>query len=290
MESYEQNNYMLDNENNRYNNRQFRYQNDPNSLNYSSNLNENNYYNNNYDSYNTNQSYNNYHIINETYSRGLINSEKGEEQINSNNNSKTIDTLSNRYFSKVTVENIRKPKDILYMLDTFLTENKYPKQYKLNIERNKISFMLYEEELAFNFTKFLNSIKNKNAVYAEMNVHLSLTPNNKYFKEDGKKKRGLSLDSIQRLFNGLGAKKHEKKNKINPNLNLGISSPFLYPHEIKRQNNLKKSKENMNINGKLKDYNKWPIRVLDTNYRPLENHIFRVVEKDRWISPSNFKV
>ena len=81
MESYEQNNYMLDNENNRYNNRQFRYQNDPNSLNYSSNLNENNYYNNNYDSYNTNQSYNNYHIINETYSRGLINSEKGEEQI-----------------------------------------------------------------------------------------------------------------------------------------------------------------------------------------------------------------
>ena len=156
MESCEQNNYMLENENNRYNNREYRYQNDPNSLNYSINLNENNYNNNIYDSYNTNQSYNNYHIINETYSQGLNNSAKGEEQINSNNNSKTIDTLSNRYFSKVTVENIRKPKDILYMLDTFLTENKYPKQYKLNIERNKISFMLYEEELAFNFTKFLN--------------------------------------------------------------------------------------------------------------------------------------
>ena len=290
MESYSQNNYMLENENKRYNNGDYRYQNDPNSLNYSSNTNEYNYYSNNiYDSYNQNQnqSYNNnYTTINETYSQSLGNSEKREE----NNISKTIDTLSNRYFSKVTVENIRQPKDILYMLDNFLSENNFPKNYKMNIERNRISFMLYEEDMAFKFTKFLNSIKNKNAVYADMNVHLSLTPNNNYNKQDGKKRRGLSIDSIQRLFNGLGAKKHERKNKINPNLDLGVSSPFLYPHEKKRQNHMKSNKANMSINEKLKDYNKFPIRVLDTDYSPLQNPIFRSVEKDRWISPSNFKV
>ena len=73
--------------------------------------------------------------------------------------------MGNRYFSKVIVENIRTPKDIIYILDNYLNENNLEKNYKTVVEKNKISFMFYEEETAFNFTKLLNSLKSKNVLY-----------------------------------------------------------------------------------------------------------------------------
>ena len=36
---------------------------------------------------------------------------------------------------------------------------------KLILRKKKISFLFYEEEIAFNFTKLLNNIKNKNVLY-----------------------------------------------------------------------------------------------------------------------------
>ena len=292
MEDFEQNDFMSSNENNRYNKRDREdfYQNEPNRLSYSNNnQNEYNYYNNNnYNNYSQNQySNNNFNSITDAYSQNSIITEKKEET----KQSRTIDSLSNRYFSKVIVENIRQPKDIIYILDNFLTENNHPKNYETNLEKYKVSFVFYEEDIAFNFTKLLNNIKNKNVLYTEMNVHLSLTPNNNYNKNnEGKlRKRGLSIDSIQRLYNGLGSKKQEKKNKINTNLDLGVSSPFSYPYEKKRHKKVKNSKEHSVNNVKLKDYIKLPIRVLDTDYTPLQSPIFRRENKDKWISPSNFK-
>jgi hypothetical protein len=296
IEDYEQNDYLLSYENNRYNkkDKEEHFQKEPNRLDYSSiNTNEYNYYNNNYNNYSQNiNSNNNYNSINPAYSQNSIITEKREETMNSiNQQSKTIDSLNNKYFSKVIVENIRQPKDIIYILDNFLTENNYPKNYETNLEKKKVSFIFYDEDIAFNFTKLLNGIKNRNVLYVEMNVHLSLTPNNNYNKiNDGKmKKRGLSIDSIQRLFNGLGSKKQEKKNKINPNLDLGVSSPFSYPYEKKRHKKIKNNKDHSMSNEKLKDYNKLPIRVLDTDYIPLQSPIFRREAKDKWISPTNFK-
>ena len=314
-EDYEQNEYNMSmNENNRYINREKEYpdQNDPNQLNYSinnnndqsynydnSNINNQNY-NNNHNSIsqsfinNNNNNYSiNYNRINERYPQNFTTITEKREETNgsvtttNNNNPKTIDTVGNRYFSKVIVENIRRPKDIQYMLDNYLTENNLEKNYKIQIEKNKITFMFYEEELAFNFTKLLNSVKSKNVLYYEMNVHLSLTPNNNYNKNGTIKKRGLSIDSIQRLFNGLGSKKQEKRHKINPNLNIGVSSPFLYPYEKKRQKKMNKGNNSMNF--KLKDYNKLPIRVLDADYMPLRDPDFRPEVRDRWICPTNFK-
>ena len=323
-EDYEQNEYNMSmNENNRYINieREYPYANDPNSFNYpNSNINDQNY--NNYNpninnqsySYNNSQNYNNpfyrnqnynnnnnsfntnHNNINGGYSQNISTiTEKREETINSiNNKSKTIESMGNRYFSKVIVENIRKPKDIIYILDNYLNENNLEKNYKTVVEKNKISFMFYEEETAFNFTKLLNGLKSKNVLYFEMNAHLSLTPNNNYNKKDKIKRRGLSIDSIERLFNGLGSKKQEKKSKINPNLDLGVSSPFLYPYEKKRQKKNSKGKDNLtnkidiNIN-KLKDYNKLPIKVLNEEYVPLRDPNFRQEVKDKWICPTNFK-
>ena len=244
-QDYEQNDYHSINENNRYNMREgdYLYQNEGNSLNYSSNYsNDYNYYSNN--SYHNHNNYNNYNqyrnnnlaSINEAVSQNSISTEKKEENAHHNLRSKTIESsINSKYQSKVSVENIKRPKDIIFMLDNFLTENNYEINYKHIMEKNKISFIFNEEEIAFNFTKLLNNMKNRNPIYQYINVHLSLTPNNNYNKaKDGKNnKRGVSIDSIQRLFNGLGAKKHEKT-KVRINLDLGGSSPFLYPYEKKR--------------------------------------------------------
>jgi hypothetical protein len=76
--------------------------------------------------------------MNPAYSQNSIITEKREETMNSiNQQSKTIDSLNNKYFSKVIVENIRQPKDIIYILDNFLTENNYPKNYETNLEKKK---------------------------------------------------------------------------------------------------------------------------------------------------------
>ena len=298
-QDYEQNDYQSINENDRYNFKEgdYHYQHEGSSLNYLNNYsNDYNYYSNNsYNNYNNYNNYNHYRnnnltSINETASQNTILTEKKEENIPNNLKSKTIETsINNNYLSKVTVENIRQPKDIIFTLDNFLTENKYENNYKQSIEKNKISFIFNKEEIAFNFTKLLNNMKNRNPIYQNINVHLSLTPNNNYNKaNDGKnRKRGLSIDSIQRLFNGLGAKKHEKS-KVKLNLDLGGSSPFLYPYEKRRNKRNKNSPEN-SLDNKLKDYNKLPIRVLDTYYKPLRSPEFREEQKDKWVCPSNFK-
>ena len=298
-QNYEQNDYPSINENNRYNFKEgdYHYQHEGSSLNYTNNYSNDYYYYRN-NSYNNHNNYNNYNhfrnnnltSINETASQNTISTEKKEENIPNNLKSKTIETsINSNYLSKVTVENIRQPKDIIFTLDNFLTENKYENDYKQIMEKNKISFIFNKEEIAFNFTKLLNNMKNRNPIYQNINVHLSLTPNNNYNKTiDGKnRKRGLSIDSIQRLFNGLGAKKHEKS-KVKLNLELGGSSPFLYPYEKRRNKRNKNSPEN-SLDNKLKDYNKLPIRVLDTDYKPLRSPEFREEQKDKWVCPSNFK-
>ena len=293
-----QNDYPSINENNRYNFKEadYHYQHEGNSLNYLNNYsNDYNYYrNNNYHNHNNYKNYNHYRnnnltSINETSSQNTS-IEKREENIPKNLKLKTIEnSINSKYLSKVTIENIRQPKEVLLMLNNFLTENDYDTNYKHSIEKNKISFIFNEEEIAFNFTKLLNNMKNRNPIYQNVNVHLSLTPNNNYNKtKDGKNKRGLSIDSIQRLFNGLGAKKHDKS-KVKLNLDLGGSSPFLYPYEKKRNKRNKNSPENSSFDNKLKDYNKLPIRVLDTNYKPLRSPEFREESKDKWVCPSNFK-
>ena len=299
-QDYEPNDYPSINENNRYNIREadYHYQQEGNSLNFSNNYSSdyNNYSNNSYQYHNNSHNYNHYRnnnltSINETPSQNTVSSEKREENAPKNLKSKTIEnSINSSYLSKVTVENIRQPKDILFMLDNFLTENNYETNYKHSMEKNKISFIFNREEIAFSFTKLLNNMKNRNPIYQFINVHLSLTPNNNYNKsKDGKnKKRGLSIDSIQRLFNGLGAKKHEKT-KVKLNLDLGGCSPFLYPYEKKRNSKRKYSPENSLLDNKLKDYNKLPIRVLDTDYKPLRSPEFRKDNKDKWVCPSNFK-
>ena len=228
-----------------------------------------------------------------------INTEQSKDTIFEETRKKTIDTISNsasksylptinKYYSKVIVENIRQPKDIMYLLDNFIMENNYQKNYEINQEKNKIIFIFYDEDEAFNFTKYLNSHKHKNSLFKDVNVNLALTPKDKYNKNyETIKKRGISTDTIQRLFQGLGGRKREKK-VIKKKLNVLINSPFYSPEKNGKKAKLFNYKEN------YKDYNKYensfPIRVLDSDYQPLRPYNFRSEEKNKWISPTNFHI
>ena len=228
-----------------------------------------------------------------------INTEQSKDTIIDETRKKTIDTISNsasksylptinKYYSKVIVENVRQPKDIFYLLDNFLMENNYQKNYDINQEKNKLIIIFYDEDEAFNFTRYLNSHKHKNSLLKDMSVNLALTPNDNYNKNyETIKKRGISTDTIQRLFQGLGGRRREKK-VVKKKLNVLINSPFYSPEK-----NGKKAKL-FNNNENYKDYNKYensyPIRVLDSDYQPLRPYNFRTVEKNKWISPTNFHI
>ena len=189
----------------------------------------------------------------------------------------------NKYYVKVIVENFREPKDILYLFDNFISENNYQKNYDINQENNKITFIFYEEDIALNLTKILNKHKNQNALYGDMKVNLSLTQNDNYNMHNFGtiKRRGISTDTIQRLFQGIGGRKRVRKGP-KKKLNVLIHSPYYSLNKKLKKTDEQSPKDN------LKDYNRFPISVLNSDYRPLNVYNFRSEEKTKWISPTNF--
>ena len=128
------------------------------------------------------------------------------------------------------------------------------------------------------------------------------------------KKRGLSHESILKLFNGNSYVRPVKPlPKIYGNFNFGLKSPFFSIHDkIIRKNKKNRSEKSFNsknknnylnsvpncgdINGyvgydgkPLKNYEKLRISVLDTHYKPNSGFEYREDNKDRWVSPDNFK-
>lgn len=230
---------------------------------------------------------NNYRSLNTEHSKNSIRIDKRKDTIDTVSNSVTKSYLPtiNKFNAKVIVENFRQSKDVLVLLDNFISENNYQKNYEIQQEINKIIFLFYEEDMAFNFTKVLNSQINKNSLYHDMKVNLSLTPNDNYFKNNFGtiKRRGISTDTIQRLFQGIGGRKREKRGPKRK-LNVLIHSPYYSLNKKLKKSDEQSPKDN------LKDYNRFPIRVLDTDYQPLNIYNFRSEEKAKWISPTNFLI
>lgn len=301
--------------------------NNNNNYNYNSNLNSNPNVYNSYKSLNTK----NINLVsNDRY--GVTNSNnsfsENDNVMQSTNiplKKNIINISGSKFFSKVIIENLASPKKAISLLERFLLQNNYDTNYGVDEGRDRIEFTFCEEEIAFNFTKLIHQQKSRTPSFYNIDVHLSLIPNKNFLKggDSPSRRRGLSPDSIQRLFNGLGVisknKEEKKMFKINGNLDLGISSPFLYPHEKKKlraknksvvlTENNKKNNNDINEKGilndksnsnnyenngfegeKLKDYTRLPIRVLDTFYSPKPKKYFlRPEERERWVSPSNFK-
>ena len=225
-----------------------------------------------------------------------------------------IRTNKNQYYSKVILQNVPSTNAIIDLLENYLTENNYKIYYETSYESDKIIFLFHEERIAFEFTKLIYSEKNKNPLYKNIIVNLSLKPNLIYIKNMENKKRGLSHESILKLFNGNSYVRPVKPlPKIYGNFNFGLKSPFFSIHDkINRKNKKNRSEKSFNsknkinylnsvpncgdINGyvgydgkPLKNYEKLRISVLDTHYKPISGFEYREDKKDRWVSPDNFK-
>ena len=213
------------------------------------------------------------------------------------------------FIAKVTLDNIRNKKDCIYLLEEYLKLNNIISYYEINNEQDKIIFSFYDEKIAFEFTKIIYNEKNKNSLYKNVVVHLNLFPNKKYLKWQKleKRKRGISFESIIKLYKGSSyTKKVKEFPKIKGNINFGLKCPFYNFNNKKYKINSNKVLGNKNYisrnNNKgdifgyvgydgqpLKSYEKLRISVLNTHYNPFCNIKYRQDNKNKWVSPSNFK-
>ena len=241
----------------------------------------------------------------------VINEEQNKK---SQEKSKTISTIKsltnndNPYIARVILENIRSLKDCIYLLENYLKLNNIQTYYETKSEQDKITFMFADEKIAFEFTKIIYNEKNKNYLYKNVKVNFSLEPNKTYIKREKIKnrKRGLSYESIMQLYQGSSYVKKDKEfPKIIGNVKLGLKSPFYVVSLNKKKNKLNTSKKfllsrnSLNLNtiegylgydgNPLKSYEKLKINVLDTHYNPFSNVKFRDENKNKWLSPNNFK-
>ena len=118
-------------------------------------------------------------------------------------NYKNYLNTTNQFLQKIIIENHPSTEDLMYLLDNFLIENNYPIDFITDNEPNKISITFNDENIAFNFTKKLNLEKIKNPLYSVTNITLTLVKNENFSPPKIiKRKKGLSIDKIERLYKG----------------------------------------------------------------------------------------
>ncbi len=118
-------------------------------------------------------------------------------------NYKNYLNTTNQFLQKIIIENHPSTEDLMYLLDNFLIENNYPIDFITDNEPNKISITFNDENIAFNFTKKLNLEKIKNPLYSVTNITLTLVKNENFSAPKIiKRKKGLSIDKIERLYKG----------------------------------------------------------------------------------------
>ena len=280
-------------------------------------LTDTNNYNNNYSTIVSNRIINNRYNIKDINETDINKDNQYTSQTITNSRNITdnnLDVVNNPYTAKVELENVRSTKDCIFLLEQYLKTKNKQCHYETFSDQDKLIFSFDDEKIAFDFTKIIYNEKIKNILYRNVLVQLRLSPNQKYIKlqNSEKKKRGISFESIMKLYNGSSFKKREKElPRINGNLNFGLKSPF-YSINNSRRNNFNsmrslKDKNHKNrvlediknrgdINGyvgydglPLKNYEKLKISVLDTHYKPLYNFKYRQDDKRKWVSPANFK-
>ena len=232
-------------------------------------------------------------------------------RIMTNNSDNFLAKAKTPFIAKVELENIRSKKDCIYLLEGFLKTNNYNCNYEVTNEQDKIIISFDFEKTALEFAKIIYNEKNKNSLYKNVLVRLKLLPNKIYLKRQQmkNKKRGLSFVSIDKLYNGSSyVKKIKELPKIKGNINFGLKSPFYNVNDYKKNkinsfkvlnsknHHISRNENNRDIYGyvgydglPLKSYEKLKISVLDTHYNPLSNFKLREINKQKWISTSNFK-
>ena len=102
---------------------------------------------------------------------------------------KALSNNENPYIAKVILENVRSLKDCIFLLENHLKANKIVTYYETNQDQDKITFLFAEEKIAFDFTKIIYNEKNRNFLYKNVKVNLSLEPNKTYLRRQKLKKK-----------------------------------------------------------------------------------------------------
>ena len=152
-------------------------------------------------------------------------------------NSNKLTYSMNQFIPKVIIENFPSKRDVMYILKTIFKENNFPEDYTIEDNDNNTFIVNFDnEEAAMSFTKKLNLERIKNPTYKETIVTLTLVPNSNFVPEKRiKKKKGLPLDSIERLFKGesiISSNQNKTKPKNVKKLYISRDSP-MYQNDVK---------------------------------------------------------
>ena len=213
------------------------------------------------------------------------------------------------FITKIIIENPPSPNDVSFILENYIYKNKVSSLYKSLYELNTMIFFFAEEKVALDFMKLLFQEKKYNPKYYNTKISINLMEQTKKKLPDINQK--IAREVLRRLYYGLGYEKKEKpKKKILGNINFGMESPFYNVNKKKMKKNrseinskeknlfkkvLKEHKGDkfgyIGYDGKpLKSYKTLNINLLNTSYKPISSFIVRDVDKNKWMSPMDFKM
>ena len=213
------------------------------------------------------------------------------------------------FITKIIIENPPSPNDVSFILENYIYKNKVSSLYKSLYELNTMIFFFAEEKVAIDFMKLLFQEKKYNPKYYNTKISINLMEQTKKKLPDINQK--IAREVLRRLYYGLGYEKKEKpKKKILGNINFGMESPFYNVNKKKMKKNrseinskeknlfkkvLKEHKGDkfgyIGYDGKpLKSYKTLNINLLNTSYKPISSFIVRDVDKNKWMSPMDFKM
>jgi hypothetical protein len=98
------------------------------------------------------------------------------------------------FVSRVIVENFPSRVELYQMLDKFISDNKYGKDYTADNKDNIVQFIFKNPDHAFEFVKHLNMEKMKNPIYAKLKTNILVDT-----KKDSKPKKLIIASSNKKL-------------------------------------------------------------------------------------------
>lgn len=205
---------------------------------------------------------------------------------NENNKIKNNDLL---FIAKVIIENFPSRVELYGLLDKYITDNKFVKDYTSDNLDNKVVFVfknsvfnfLNLKDLAFGFVKYINLEKLRNSLYIKVRTNISV---------DTRK------DISKKMFNDGKAKNKEKSIDNLPNKNILASSTVTdipISKMNKKSDNIFKTENNLTM---INDYS--PILPRGKTLRtliPYDNKSKRIHEeylknKEKWLVKKGFEV
>ena len=201
----------------------------------------------------------------------------------------------------VILENFPSRNEVLTLLDTFLVDNNYPKDYNVGTKDVCLEIIFKKAEVAFDFIKRMNVEKISNHIYNKLKTNMSIEP----AKTDYVGSSRIKSTSSKRVGRTGNTKSYERpiERKIHKSASTSAScsilasSPYIdHYQEMKKEIQANKSKwiVNRNFNAYIgkataskRNYNGGGSIIQTPNFLPLE---FRKQDKSKWMSPKNFFV